>query len=219
MAVEIGMSVASLDTHQNEECPQRPYSCEYCKEYDSTFEDVTESHFDECGKYPVTCPNKCQDDPFERSKIEDHLNDECPLTEVSCPFAYAGCEVKLPRKDMPGHTLDISIHFPLLASFTRIYIAQKQKATERQFEEKLSAMERQFEEKLKVMKGQFEEKLKAAEKQYQEKWRATETFFKTKLAMFKDTQKIKSAMGKFPIDFQVTYEKKTSSCPFFQSLR
>ena len=123
------------------------------------------------------------------------MNDECPLTEVSCPFAYAGCEVKLPRKDIPGHTSDISIHFPLLASFTQIDIEQKQKATERQFEEKLSAVERQFEEKPRVMKGQFEEKLKAAENQYQEKWRATETFFKTKLAMFKDTQKIKSAMG------------------------
>ena len=37
-----------IDTHQNEECPQRPYSCEYCKEYYSTFEDVTEIHYAEC---------------------------------------------------------------------------------------------------------------------------------------------------------------------------
>ena len=199
-----------IDTHQNEECPQQPYSCEYCKEYDSTFEDVTEIHYAKCGKYPVTCPNKCQDDPFERSKIEDHLNDECPLTEVSCPFAYAGCEVKLPRKDMPGHTMDISVHFPLLASFTQ-EIEQRQRATEKQFEEKLSAMERQF-----------EEKLKSAEKQYQvlqEKQRATErnsTLLEEKQAMLEDTQQIKSALGKFPIDFQVTFEKKDIFLsPFF----
>ena len=205
-----------IDTHQNEECPQRPYSCEYCKEYyDSTFEDVTESHFDKCGKYPVICPNKCQDDPFEQSIIEDYLNNECPLTEVSCPFAYAGCEVKLPRKDMPGHTTDISVHFPLLASYTQIDIERKQKATERQFEEKLSAMEkqfeekqrameRQFEEKLSAMERQFEEKLKAADKHLQEKQRATErnsTLLEEKLAMLEDTQQIKSALGKFLIDF------------------
>ena len=109
-----------IDTHQIEECPQRPYSCEYCKEYDdSTFEDVTENHYAVCGKYPVICPNECRDDPFEQSRIEDHLNDECPLTEVSCPYAYAGCEVKLPRKDLPKHAEDIVTHFALLASFTR----------------------------------------------------------------------------------------------------
>ena len=195
-----------IDTHQNEECPQRPYSCEYCKEYDSTFEDVTENHSAECGKYPVACPNKCQDDPFERSKIEDHLNDECPLTEVSCPFAYAGCEVKLPRKDMPGHTADISVHFPLLATFTW-EIEQKQKATE----EKLSTIERQF-----------EEKLKAAEKKYQvlqEKQRATERnsrLLEKKLTMLEDTQQMKSALGKFLIDFQVTFRKEDIFLsPFF----
>ena len=108
-----------IDTHENEECPQRPYSCKYCKEYDSTFEDVTKIHHAECGKYPVPCPNKCQDDPFERSKINYHLNDECPLNEVSCPFAYAGCEVRLPREDITEHAGDIVTHFALLASFTR----------------------------------------------------------------------------------------------------
>ena len=210
-----------IDTHQNEECPQRPYSCEYCKEYDSTFEDVTESHFDKCGKYPVTCPKKCQNDPFERNKVENHLNDECPLTEVSCPFAYAGCEVKLLRKDMPGHTTDFSVHLPLMASCTQIDIERKQKATESQFEEKLSAMERQFEEKQRAMERQFEEKLKATEKQYQvllEKQRATErnsTMLEEKLAMLEDTHQIKSALGKFPIDFQVTFEEEDIFLPPF----
>ena len=43
-----------IDTHQNEECPQRPYSCEYCKEYYSTFEDVTEIHYAECYQEQLT---------------------------------------------------------------------------------------------------------------------------------------------------------------------
>ena len=195
-----------IHAHQNEICPQRTYSCEYCKEYDSTFEDVTEIHYAECGKYPVACPNKCQEDPFERSKIKNHLNDKCPLTEVCCPFAYAGCEVKLPRKDMPGHTADISVHFPLLASYTR------------EIEQKLIATEKRFEEKQRAIERQFDEKLKAAEKQYQEKQRATErnsTLLEEKLAMLEDTHQIKSALGKFPIDFQVTFEEEDIFLPPF----
>ena len=118
--------------------------------------------------------------------------------------------MKLPRKDMLGHTTDIPLHFPLLASFTRD-IEQKQKATESQFEEKLGAMEKQF-----------EEKLKATEKKYQilqEKQRATERnsrLLEEKLAMLEDTQQIKSALGKFPIDFQVIFEKEDCFLsPFF----
>ena len=194
--------------HQNEECPQRPYSCEYCKEYYSTFEDVTEIHHAECGNYPVACPNKCQDDPFERSKIEDHLNDECPLAEVSCPFAYAGCEVKLPCKDIPGHTTDMSIHFPLLATFTWV-IEQKLIATEKRFEEKQRAMEREFKEKLKATEDQYQVLL--------EKQRATErnsTLLEEKLSMLEDAQQLKSAL---PIDFQVTFEKKPIFLPPFLS--
>ena len=192
-------------THQNEECPQRPYSCEYCKEYNSTFEDVTKIHCSECSKYPITCPNKCQDDPFEQCEIDDHLNDKCPLTEVSCLFAYAGCEVKLPRKDMPGHTADIFIHFPLLVSFTQ-EIEQKQRTMERQFEEKLKATEDQY--KVLVEKQRVTEMKNLT---LDSKLKATEN----RLAMLEDTEQMKSALGKFPIDFQVTYEKKDIFLPPF----
>ena len=59
-----------FDTHQNEECPQRPYSYEYCKDYSSTFKDVKTIHYLICGKYPLPCPNKCRDGSFvEQSKI------------------------------------------------------------------------------------------------------------------------------------------------------
>ena len=160
-------------------------------------------HYAVCGKYLITCPNKCKDDLYEQSKIEDHVNNCCPLTEVCCPFAYAGCEVKLPRKDMPGHTADISIHFRVFASFTQ-KIEQKQKAMERQFEEKQRVMERYFEEKLKATRGHnqvLEEKIKATE---------------SKVTILEDTYQIKSALGKFPIDFQVNYELFSSLfCPLF----
>ena len=67
--------------HQNDKCPKRPYSCENCREYDSTFEDVTEIHHPQCRKYPVVCQNKCREAPFERQEVESHVKDKCPLTE------------------------------------------------------------------------------------------------------------------------------------------
>ena len=207
----------NITVHQNEDCLQRPYSCEYCKEYVSNFKIVTEKHYMVCDKYPVSCPNKCRFDPFQRSKIEDHVNNECPLTKVPCPFTYAGCEVKLLRKDMPAHTADISVHFALLASFTW-EIKQKQIATEKQFKEKQEAMERQFEEKMKATEKQYEvilEKQRATQSQNQVLHEQL-NIMERKVAALEDTQQMKSALGKFPIDFRVTFERKDMYLhPFF----
>ena len=112
-----------IATHQDQKCLERPYSC---NEYDSTFKDVTDIHYAECPKYPVTCPNECRHDPFERQEIEDHLEDDCPLAKVSCPLHYAGCEVELPRKDMPEHMKDTVTHLTLLASVTLSLMKENQ---------------------------------------------------------------------------------------------
>ena len=144
-----------IATHQDQECLERPYFCEHCNEYDSTFEEVTDIHYAECPKYPVTCPNVCRHDPFERHEIEDHLKDDCPLTKVSCPLHYAGCEVELPRKDMPEHMKDTVTHLTLLANVTLSLTKENQELKEKQraTEEKQRATEekqRVTEEKQRV---------------------------------------------------------------------
>ena len=68
-----------IATHQNEQCKKRPYSCDYCRDYASTFEDVVGVHYPQCGKYPVTCPNDCDVSKMERQDLESHVKDECPL--------------------------------------------------------------------------------------------------------------------------------------------
>ena len=107
-----------IASHQKGVCPKRPYYCEYCHEYESTFKDVTEDHYLDCEMYPVTCPNKCQGDFFKRQDMEKHVN-ECPLTEIHCPLHYAGCKERLPRKDMPDHMSDTVTHMTLLATVTQ----------------------------------------------------------------------------------------------------
>ena len=115
-----------VSVHQIDHCMKRPYSCGYCLVHESTFEDVTDIHYFECPKYPVVCPNVCRRNSFERQDIEGHLKDDCPLEKVSCPLHYAGCEVELPRKDMPEHMKDTVTHLTLLANVTLSLMKENQ---------------------------------------------------------------------------------------------
>ena len=69
--------------------------------------------------YPVPCPNKCiRVYAIERQNLEVHLKEECSLAIIECDFLYAGCEVRLPRKDMPDHYLKANsvAHLSLVAA-------------------------------------------------------------------------------------------------------
>ena len=67
--------------------------------------------------------------------FEQHLKDDCPLTKVSCPLHYAGCEVELPRKDMPEHMKDTVTHLALLANVTLSLMKENQELKEKQKKE------------------------------------------------------------------------------------
>ena len=127
-----------ITTHETQQCKKRPYSCDYCRDYHSTFEDVIEVHYPQCGKYPVACPNDCDVYKFERQKLESHLKEQCPLVLVDCPFGYAGCETQLPRKDMPEHIKENVTHLTLMATTTQRLLKEnqelQQKAIEREDE-------------------------------------------------------------------------------------
>ena len=115
----------NIGTHETNHCKKRPYSCDHCRDYHSTFEDVVEIHYPKCDKYPVACPNECQVYKFERQELENHLQDQCPLTLVECPFGYVGCKKRLPRKDVPKHVNE-STHITLLATTTQALMKENQ---------------------------------------------------------------------------------------------
>ena len=101
--------------HKNELCDKRPFSCEYCNKYESTYDDIINNHWPVCGCHPVYCPNECGAFP-QRKDVDSHINQVCPLTVIDCDFSYAGCEVRLPRGDMASHLKDDMVkHFSLLA--------------------------------------------------------------------------------------------------------
>ena len=103
-----------VQVHQNEQCPRRPFSCEYCKDVDSNYEDVTINHWPVCGYYPVQCPLGCGQS-IERRSYDSHVNNTCALKFIECEFSKVGCDVKLPRKDMLAHlTNGLGHHMSLL---------------------------------------------------------------------------------------------------------
>ena len=125
-----------VHAHESESCPQRPFSCDYCEDYRSRYEDVVNSHWPVCKCYPVPCPNECGVSP-ERQNVETHVNTACPLTVVKCDFHYAGCEVQLVRKDMPTHLAESLLpHMSLLAlhnqQLTQLTLQQKESLEESQ---------------------------------------------------------------------------------------
>ena len=109
----------NVNAHEKESCPQRPFTCDYCEDYSSVYEDVVNSHWPVCKCFPVPCPNECGVSP-ERQNVKTHVNSVCPLTVVNCDFRYAGCETQLVRKNMPTHLAEsLASHISLLTIQTQ----------------------------------------------------------------------------------------------------
>ena len=103
-----------LQAHQSDDCPKRPFACQYCNQHEATFEEVTQSHWPICPSFPLPCPNNC-DLVLQRQELEQHVGQDCRLTLLDCDFQMAGCGVCLPRRDMPSHMSENLIgHMSLL---------------------------------------------------------------------------------------------------------
>ena len=102
---QCGASVqrSELIEHEDKKCIKRPFICEHCHEYSSTWEDVTTVHYNTCYQVPVECPNKCGD-TVPRGSLDEHQTTSCPLKIVECELAASFlCQWKGNRKDLDDH--------------------------------------------------------------------------------------------------------------------
>ena len=88
--------------HEETVCLKRPARCDFCNNYESTFEDVSTNHASVCPCRMVDCPNECGES-IPRKALESHMANVCPLEVISC---YAGCGEALPRQDIESHIND-----------------------------------------------------------------------------------------------------------------
>ena len=113
-----------LKEHEEDKCPDHPYGCEYCEEYESTHKDVTAKHWPVCPSRPVPCPNNCGISP-KLEVLDNHIENECPLQIIDCAFKYAGCKEKVSRKDMQDHIVQsLVLHMSLQATSHQIELKQ-----------------------------------------------------------------------------------------------
>ena len=117
----------NIAVHQTDLCPKRQIRCEYCHGYESHYEDVVNNHWPVCGYHPVQCPKGCGTCP-QRQSLENHVTRDCPKTVIDCEFYHVGCNVRLPRKDMPAHLNEnLVTHMSLQAASYNKQLASQSK--------------------------------------------------------------------------------------------
>ena len=94
-----------LDEHIRNACKFRLVTCIHCNEKQKHFYQLSHHHRCTCTQYPCPCPNKCGTQNIPRKDVRTHRN-ECPLEAVECPFAEAGCDIKLVRNQLKKHQTD-----------------------------------------------------------------------------------------------------------------
>lgn len=96
--------------HVSDVCEQRPFDCEFCDEYKSTYLDVVDNHWPQCPCHPVECTNKCGKS-IKRKDLEQHFSRECPLTSIPCEF----CSIPVAREKMHDHLVsNLTTHVALM---------------------------------------------------------------------------------------------------------
>ena len=92
----------AMKDHILSDCSKRSYECEHCG-YCNKFDIVTEQHYPVCEQFFVECPNACSGVIMKRLELASHLEEQCPLQVIQCPFTSAGCTVQLARREMEEH--------------------------------------------------------------------------------------------------------------------
>lgn len=66
--------------HKTNLCQMRLFTCTFCNNHESTYDDVTLNHWHVCSKYLLRCPRKCGT-IVERQNLTNHLSYHCSLRQ------------------------------------------------------------------------------------------------------------------------------------------
>jgi len=84
--------------------------CQYCHiAGENQF--IEGEHKEQCPKFPIACPNKCEVGSVPRDDIEEHIK-ICPLELIQCEY---GCGERMARKDKKKHNMEkMKEHYTLI---------------------------------------------------------------------------------------------------------
>ncbi|XP_065916949.1 TNF receptor-associated factor 3-like [Dysidea avara] len=90
-----------IHTHIKIECPRLKVECQYCH-ITGEQQFIEGEHKEQCPKFPIACPNKCEVGSVPRDDVEEHKK-MCPLELIQCEYHVVGCEKRMARKDQKKH--------------------------------------------------------------------------------------------------------------------
>ena len=109
---DLSFRSSHIESHELR-CLKKPVVCEYCDEFECLQYELAQ-HWEFCDLYPILCSKGCGA-MVTRLGLDEHIEDWCSMTIVDCEFAYTGCEVKVPRKNMREHMdQSVSDHLVML---------------------------------------------------------------------------------------------------------
>jgi len=97
----ISLQQQYLTSHVEDECVHRKVDCQYCH-LAGEHQFIEGEHKEQCPKFPIDCPNKCDVGCVPRDDVEEHML-KCPLELIRCEYHVVGCEEKMARKDQKKH--------------------------------------------------------------------------------------------------------------------
>ena len=128
-----------MTNHLDTDCALREVKCEFC--------DVTvisrnlADHLEICQAHPIA--SECNTE-FRRDEVKEHIDTDCELTEIECPYAKYGCKIgKIHRKDLLAHKKEFYIEHQDMIERENCLKTNKLELLEEQYE------------KLKEEKDQF----------------------------------------------------------------
>ena len=91
--------------HMKEKCPLHEVKCQFC-EITILYEELLD-HEELCLYQPIKCD--CTGE-YRRNTLAKHIEVECPLAVVECPYAKYSCKIgSILRKDMLAHKKEFYI--------------------------------------------------------------------------------------------------------------
>ena len=120
-----------LTDHTKNHCAMRPFACEFC-DFKGSYREVTRNHWPECANYLLPCPNVgCGKEKIKQRYLKRHLEEECLFHVKDCPFAFAGCRVRLESRSLDAHIEESATkHLLLVTKFSSTQIPRLQKSLE-----------------------------------------------------------------------------------------
>jgi len=96
-----------LERHMQGDCSKRGTKCPHCgKDFNH---EILQTHYGNCPRYPIGCPNRCDVMKIPREELEVHMKEHCKSALVACPFKEVGCKHKCPRYHIDKHLAEANL--------------------------------------------------------------------------------------------------------------